>query len=282
MPAPYRLHNNTLGALRDEARSVLATRDKAQDLDYLLCYSLKRPRGWLYAHPEYRLQALEKDALENSLQAYLNGMPLAQIRSGCEFYSLHFAVTAEVLIPRPETELLVEQALLFDAKKVSVLDLGTGCGNIACALQTQRPGWNILASDISDAALQLAQSNAKYHDLDNIQFRLSDWFSDIRETFDLIVSNPPYIDESDCDLEESVRCYEPALALFAPQHGLGYLQRIIEQAPQHLHSKGQLMVEHGHRQSDAVCALFKAAGFVAIQPIRDHAGQWRAAMGSQA
>ena len=277
MHPKLQLQNNTLGSLRSEVRDLMP-HGRIQDIDYLLRHSLQRPRGWLYTHSEYRLKAQEKDILENSLQSYIDGVPLAQIRSWCEFYSLKFSVSPDVLVPRPETELLVEQALRYNAKTANVLDLGTGCGNIACALQVYQPGWKILASDISDKALQLARRNAISHGLLDLRFKRSDWFDNIDEKFDLIVSNPPYVGRNDCDLEQDVRRHEPALALFAPRDGLAYLQHIIVEAKQHLRGGGQLALEHGHRQSDAVCTALEEAGFVAIRRVRDYATQWRVAV----
>ena len=273
------LHADTVGEMRRRMRTLLNERGCGEDCDYILSRSLARTRAWLYAHPEYRPGANEKDAVERALAKRLNGAPLAHVQSQREFYSLEFEVSADVLIPRPETELLVDQALLCRKPAARMLDLGTGCGNIALTVGLRRPGWSITATDVSNAALAVAKRNALRHGAGNVEFKQSDWFKNLHGRFDLIVSNPPYVATGDPEISPGVALYEPALALFAKNNGLACLETIIAAAPGYMTHEARLIVEHGHRQAAAVRRMMQKARFAVVNTYRDGAGHLRATTG---
>ncbi len=216
-------------------------------------------------------------------QRRLQGEPLAYIWGEEEFFGLTLQVSADVLIPRPDTELLVERALSHLENRTAtaaaqVLDLGTGSGAIALAIKHSQPAVQVTATDASAAALNIARANASRHGLD-IQFQRSDWFAGLASDarWDLIVSNPPYIDPADPHL--TTLTHEPREALTAAQQGLGDLQTIIGNAPAYLQPGGVLIVEHGYDQGAAVRDLFAAAGFEAIATTRDYGGNERTTEG---
>jgi release factor glutamine methyltransferase len=204
------------------------------------------------------------------------GEPIAYLVGTKGFWSLELEVTSGVLIPRPETELVVELALARLGDTDRVLDLGTGSGAIALAIAKERPRCRVTASDVSATALDIARHNAARLSLD-ARFIESDWFSAIEGRFDVIVCNPPYVAADDPHLGALV--YEPRGALVAGHDGLGALRRVIADAPQHLVESGALIVEHGSTQGTAVRELFARAGFVAIATHRDLAGHERVTAG---
>ncbi len=269
-----RLQARTIAAVRREIRALA----QADDGDCLLCHALSKSRAWLYTRPERRLSDTEKSRIERALESSLAGMPIAYLRGRKEFFSLDLKVTADTLIPRPETELLVERALRCHKPGLRALDLGTGCGNIALALRSQRPDWAITATDVSQAALRIAQDNAQRHRLGDIRFIQSDWFAALSGTFDLIVSNPPYIAKDDPDVAPQVAQYEPATALFAKDDGLACLREIIAAGIGFMKADARLIVEHGHRQASAVRAMIVAAGYKDCEQLSDGAGHPRVAV----
>lgn len=216
--------------------------------------------------------------VEQLISARIEGVPIAYLTGQREFYSLPLQVDSAVLIPRPDTERLVELALSY-IKSLSlkrVLDLGTGSGAIALALAKHAPGIRVVATDRSTAALELAKRNASRLGLAGLQFLNSDWYGALSEQrFDLIVSNPPYIDPHDPHLQQGDLRFEPATALVASEHGLADLRQIIEGAPGYLNAGGALMVEHGYDQAVAVQALMRDAGFVHLQTRKDYGGNDR-------
>ncbi|PPD25040.1 MAG: protein-(glutamine-N5) methyltransferase, release factor-specific [Methylomonas sp.] len=210
------------------------------------------------------------------------GWPVAYLTGKREFWSRQFAVDSNVLIPRPDTELLIELSLNCLAKApANILDLGTGSGIIAITLAAERPHWTVLATDTNPASLTVAQNNAIALNTANVRFRQSDWFSAIDETgFDLIVSNPPYIDATDSHLTTGDVRFEPRLALVSPEHGLYDIALIVSQARNHLKPGGHLLIEHGYNQGDDVKHLFEQSNYHSVSTHLDLAGNPRVTSGT--
>ena len=223
------------------------------------------------------LNEAELNHLNTALQRRATGEPLAYITGRWWFWDLELEVAPCTLIPRPDTELLVEQALALslpsDAK---VLDLGTGTGAIALTLASQRPQWHLTAVDFSADAVALAERNRSRLQLGNACVLQSDWYQAVAgKCFDLIISNPPYIDAADPHLQQGDVRYEPLSALVAADDGLSDIRLICAQAPLHLRPGGWLWLEHGHQQHEAVQQILQQAGFTTIQSRRDYGGNWR-------
>lgn len=223
------------------------------------------------------LSHAELALLTDALQRRLQGEPLAYITGRWWFWDLELEVSPCTLIPRPDTELLVEQALsLALPANAKVLDLGTGTGAIALALAKAKAGWHMTAVDFNPDAVALALRNQQRLQLANCQIFQSDWFSAVGgHRFDLILSNPPYIDAEDPHLQQGDVKFEPLSALVAPESGLADLQHICQNAPVFLTEGGWLWLEHGYQQAEAVEQLLQAAGFTEVSSRRDYAGQWR-------
>lgn len=245
------------------------------DAQLLLLHLLDKPvhqRGWLLAHDDALLPPALAANLEALLQRRLAGEPLAYLTGHKEFFGLDLQVDARVLVPRPDTETLVTWALELLAGQQRALDMGTGSGAIALALKASLPSLNVQASDLSAAALAVAQTNAQRLQLD-VSFHRGAWFDALPPSearFDCIVSNPPYIAERDPHL--AALQFEPAPALSSGPDGLDDLRQIISQAPSHLTPGGWLLLEHGYDQAESVCGLLSAAGFMQVQSRRDLAG----------
>ncbi len=223
------------------------------------------------------LSETELDRLNTALQRRAAGEPLAYITGRWWFWDLELEVAPCTLIPRPDTELLVEQALALplplDAK---VLDLGTGTGAIALTLASQRPHWQVTAVDFSPDAVALAERNRSRLRLVNASVLQSDWYQAVAGIrFDLIISNPPYIDVADPHLQQGDVRHEPLSALVAADDGLADIRLICAQAPVHLEAGGWLWLEHGHQQHEAVQQILTDAGFNTVQSRRDYGGNWR-------
>jgi release factor glutamine methyltransferase len=247
------------------------------DAESLLLGRIAQNKAWLLAHPDATLSTYEADAYMSTLEDRVKGEPIQYIREYAEFYGLPFRVTPAVLIPRPETEHLVEQAILRmrTADRPCILDIGTGSGCIAVALARHLTDARVTASDISAAALEVAEFNAVQNDVaDRIRFLHGDLLAPVAgEQFDLIVSNPPYVPIADRPtLSVEVRDHEPALALFAGPDGLDIYRRLIPAAQAALVPGGHLLLEIGYGQSAAVTALLSAAGFQSIQAHPDLQG----------
>lgn len=257
------------------------------DCELLLAEALGRTRAQILAHPEHPLEEPVLAQLAQWAARLRDHEPLAYLTGRKEFWGIEFTVTSDVLIPRPETELLVELAIdLVCARKahepVRILDLGTGCGAIAVALalslKERATRAAVTACDRSLAVIRVARANAARHDAD-IRWLVSDWFSDVPRGFDVIVSNPPYVAVGDPHLIELG--HEPAEALCAGIDGLDALRVIVPAAHEHLAPGGWLLAEHGYNQSDAVEALFNAGGYVHVSNERDLAGQPRVTLGQR-
>ena len=258
------------------------------DAQVLLAHVVLRDRAWLVAHRGDRLPAADAARFLDLARRRRDGEPVAYLVGFREFHGLRLAVTPAVLIPRPETEFVVEMALarLPADRDVRVLDLGTGSGAIALAIAHERPRAKVLATDVDPRALALARDNAVRLDLARVEFALADWFAGLPDAvadcrWDLIVSNPPYVAAADQHLSEGDLRFEPARALVGGSDGLAALRTIIAAAPARLASGGSLVVEHGYDQSEAVRKLFETAGFVDIASVRDLAGIPRVAAGEK-
>ena len=238
----------------------------------LLAHQLGVARETLIARPEQRVTPADADGFAQLAERRRRGEPLAYLLGEKEFYGRLFGVSPAVLIPRPETELLVETALAYAANdNVHVLDLGTGSGCIAITLGLERNSWRVIATDVSPQALAVARDNAHKCQASNVTFRLGIWFSAVpAQRFDLIVSNPPYVAADDPHLE-SLR-YEPTVALAADRNGLASLQAIIEGAPVHLMPRGLLVLEHGHDQAKAVREMLMTRDWCDVETRTDLAG----------
>lgn len=234
-----------------------------KEIDFLLMEILSISRAQLHAHSEQTLSLSQQKQLQQWVERYRQGEPLAYISGHQPFWNLDLKVTQDTLVPRPETEQLVEWIVRNYSQQLplTALDLGTGTGAIALALASEFPNWTIDAVDLSEAALQVARENACLNALLQVSFYQSDWYAAISEKkcYDIIVSNPPYISEDDPHLK-NLHC-EPQSALIAPAEGLADLSKIIRGGIHHLKNNGLIIVEHGYNQRLAVLELMRKAGY---------------------
>jgi release factor glutamine methyltransferase len=245
------------------------------DARMLLAHVLGHDRAWLIAHRDAALTADQAKRFDALVRRRHNGEPVAYLIGLREFYGLELEITPDVLIPRPETELLVEIALETIAvhAQARVLDLGTGSGAVALAIAAARLRASVTATDISVSALALAQRNAKRLAIANVAFIESDWFADVpRASFNVIVANPPYIDENDRHLDEGDVRFEPRTALTPGGNGIGAIRAIADAAASFLAPSGCIAVEHGYDQADIAQMCFRDAGFADVSTRRDLAG----------
>ena len=249
----------------------------ARDVEILLCHCLNKTRTWLYTWPETEVSGEALQHFKHLLDRRYAGEPIAYLTGHREFWSLDLAVAPSTLIPRPETETLVEWALELPLPdRAAALDLGTGTGAIALALASEKPHWQVKGLDISAQAVRLAKDNALANDLKGVEFAESDWFSSLdKDSFDLLVSNPPYVEKGDPHLSQGDVRFEPESALVAASAGLADLAAIVETAPDYLNNQGWLLLEHGFDQGPAVRELLTQRGFSAVATRQDLAGQAR-------
>jgi release factor glutamine methyltransferase len=252
------------------------------DAELLLAHALGKDRSYLRAWPERVPAPAQAARFESLLARRLAGEPVAHLLGVREFWSLDLQVTPDTLIPRPETELLVERALLRIPadRPATVADLGTGSGAIALAIASERPRAQVLATDRAPAALTVARRNAAAHAIDNVEFREGDWCAGLpADTFDIILSNPPYIAAQDPHLAQGDARFDPRSALVAGPDGLDDLRRIIRDAARCLKPGGWLLVEHGYDQGPAVVRLFATEGYRDIRDYPDLADNSRVTEG---
>lgn len=252
------------------------------EVQCLLQAVLKVNRAYLLTHPERILSADEMARYSGLLMRRLNGEPIAYLLGVREFYGLEFKVTPATLIPRPDTELLVELALQHIPQRglCRILDMGTGSGAIALAIAHARSDAEVVAVDASEAALKVAGENVQRFNLGNVRLLLSDWFTSLEaERFDIIVSNPPYIESDDVHLGQGDVRFEPLSALISGRDGLDDIRRIITEAKIFLAVNGWLMLEHGYDQAERVRQLLRLAEFHNVVSMRDLSGIERVTIG---
>ncbi len=266
--------NHTVAGLLASARRLLPE-ESARDAELLLAAALGQTRAWIKSHAEVIPGAAESAAFTRLIERRATGEPLAYIVGYRDFWTLRLTVDRRVLVPRPETELLVERALhLLGEPEATVADLGTGSGAIALALASERPNWHITATDASADALAVARGNAQQLNLPSVQFLSGSWFEPLPgRRFDLIASNPPYVAAADPALAQLQ--HEPNVALTPGPDAAAALRAIINEAPAHLERCGWLLLEHGHDQAASVGAALVARGFARVRSHRDLAGHER-------
>ncbi|MEO8670603.1 MAG: peptide chain release factor N(5)-glutamine methyltransferase [Tahibacter sp.] len=268
-------------ALRD-AREILPGAQARLEAEVLLRHVLQRSQAWLYAHDDDALTDAQRAAFQHLLERRCRGEPIAYLLGYREFWSLPLIVTPATLIPRSDTEGLVECALALippDAQW-TIADLGTGSGAVALALASERPLCRVIATDASPAALDVARNNAHSLKITNVEFACGDWCAALGvESFALIVSNPPYIVAGDDHLHEGDLRYEPASALVSGADGLDAIRAITAQARQHLLPDGWLVLEHGHEQGAAVRELLSKTGYVDVETREDLEHRDRVSLG---
>lgn len=251
------------------------------DSELLLSAVLKRSRTYLLAFPETSLTDQERDHFSRLIDQRCQRIPVAYLLGEKEFWSRPFLVNRDVLIPRPDSETVIELLLSrFPSSKLNLLELGTGSGALAVTLQLERPNWCITATDRSLPALRVARKNGERLHAPSIHWLISDWFSALtpQPIFDLIVSNPPYLAENDPHLSDLAS--EPQLALTSGKEGLDDIRALVSTAPHYLSDGGWLLIEHGSTQGEAVRTLFQERGFIQVDSVRDLSQQERITLGA--
>lgn len=271
---------NTVRALLERARGTLAggSGEPALESQILLAHALGRDRSWLYAWPEHVPDSDQIEVFQQMLSRRQLGHPIGYITGEREFWSLRLKISADTLIPRPETEHLVEIALGLELPDTArILDLGTGSGAIALALASERPGWRVMAVDRSPAALDIARSNAARLGLDRVHFTRSNWFEALPGgvRFDLILGNPPYVAREDPHLNRGDLRFEPPQALISGSDGLDDIRLIVATARARLEPGGWLWLEHGSDQGGEVVGLMRKAGYGRVSLRHDLSGHER-------
>ena len=268
-------------ALAQAVGGLSASGSPRSDAEILLCHVLSKPRSFLFTWPERALSLDELAAFEALVERRAAGEPVAYLIGSRGFYGLDLSVSPAVLIPRPETELLVEATLArLPAGPCAVADFGTGSGAIALAIAHERADAEVTAVDASPEALEVARANAEQLYLANVRFLHGSWCQALgNERFDAIVSNPPYIRADDLHLAQGDVRFEPAMALASGPDGLDAIRAIIGCAPAHLKAGGWLLFEHGYDQAEDVAALLREAGFSGVISLLDLLGHRRVTLG---
>ena len=271
--------NDIQSILASSARSLQNISDSADlDVEVLLCHVLKKNRSYLRTWPERQLNQVQLNQFKQLLEQRQLGQPIAYLIGNREFWSRDFYVDPSVLIPRPDTETLIELCLQLIQHKpdAKLLDLGTGSGIIAITLAAECPQLKVTAVDSSVAALKIAQHNARLNHTSNIRFLHSNWFDQLEnESFDFIVSNPPYIAPDDPHLDQGDVCFEPNCALIADLDGLADIMHISEQSQHYLNNSGYLVFEHGYNQKQSVYDILEQYQYQNIHCLHDLSNQPR-------
>ncbi|WP_202300516.1 peptide chain release factor N(5)-glutamine methyltransferase [Dryocola clanedunensis] len=267
--------------LKQGIAQLVESESPRRDAEILLGFVTGKARTFILAFGETVLTAAQEQQLDELLSRRVRGEPVAHLVGEREFWSLPLRVSPVTLIPRPDTECLVEQALArMPDEPCAVLDLGTGTGAIALALASERPDCSVTALDLIPEAVELARENAVRLGITNVRVLQSNWFSALNtQRFSIIVSNPPYIDGNDPHLAQGDVRFEPLSALVAENQGLADLHTLVESSRQYLESGGWLLLEHGWQQAKQVQHLFSAAGFVDVQTCQDYGGNDRLTLG---
>ena len=252
------------------------------DVELLLCFCLGKDRSYLRSWSDKLVEPQQRSRFFALLERRMRGEPIAYLVGECGFWTLMLYTDESTLIPRPDTELLVEEALRLGAQnnELNVLDLGTGTGAVALAIASERADWQLTGCDIQPAAVALAERNRLRAGLNNVQFLSSNWFNQLPpQRFELIVSNPPYIDPGDPHLQQGDVRFEPASALIAARGGFADIEQIIQQAPGFLCESGWLLFEHGYDQGEGARLRLRQGGFQQVYTARDLAGHERVSGG---
>ena len=282
---PQQLSSMAIAKLIDYGQQfLLAHSDSAKlDVELLICFVIDQPRSYLLTWPEQTLSLVQTRHFAELLCRRIDGEPIAYIVQTREFWSLPLKVSPATLIPRPDTEVLVEMVLEnHSSKKLSCLDLGTGTGAIALALASEQGDWKIDAVDFSAEAVALAKTNASDLNLTHVNILQSDWFSALKlgeDQYDIIVSNPPYLDENDQHLIQGDVKFEPKTALVAGDNGLADIKHIASEALNYLKNAGCLYIEHGCEQALSVKDILAGLGYEKIQTFKDYNGHDRITCG---
>ena len=291
-PAPFRVVPQGERGVRVDELLTIAIQQLEQtsesaraDAEILLAHCLQKSRTWLFTWPEYSVPTAGEAHFQQLLTQRLRGVPVAHLTGQREFWTLNLKVTPDTLIPRPDTELLVETALSLlppasAGKTPNILDLGTGTGAIALSLASERPDIRLTACDFSAAALAVARENVQSHGLHHVTLIQSNWFEVLpTQRFTMIVTNPPYIETNDPHLAQGDVRFEPLSALTAGNDGLDDIRHIVQHAPAWLIQGGWLLLEHAYNQGLAVTALLRDAGFTEVRCLPDLAGNDRVSLG---
>lgn len=268
--------------LRDGVQRLADSSDSARvDCEILLCHVLNKPRSFLFSHPEHELSAAQQAQYSEWLQRRVDGQPLAYLIGRQGFYQHEFLVSPDTLIPRADTEVLVDAVLqrIPENTTARIADLGTGTGAIAISLALARPHWQLDAVDFTVAILDLVQRNVSRLNAHNVNILQSNWCARLRGEYHAIVSNPPYIAEQDCHLEQGDVRFEPRTALVAGEDGLDDIRIIAAQSKPLLRKSGLLALEHGYDQAQAVQHILQDNAFVRIETLQDLGGNDRVTLG---
>lgn len=276
---------NIQQALQQASQNLADSSPTARlDAQVLLTHILQCNTAHLLAWPEKKLNEEQITGYQQLIQQRQQGLPVAHLTGLREFWSLDFSVNDSTLIPRPETETLIEFILdkFSNREKIKLLDMGTGTGAIAITIATEKPGWEIFASELSANALKLARDNSNTHQTNNISFVQSNWFNNIKHNdFDIIVSNPPYIASDDPHLLVGDVRFEPQIALSAGATGMDDIEHLCLNAKNHLKKNAWLIIEHGYNQKQLVSDCFAKNGFTQIEQKQDLSGHIRMTAGKK-